>query len=170
MKQLDHAASPFLEKRFPIVIIADGIKSPANAGSLLRLADAFNIEGVVFCGPEIDLSSNRLKRTARSTINSVKIIQRNDIFETCREYLLNDYMIFALEITKESVPLQTIDYSKFDKIALVIGNENVGIAEEVLNLIGHPIHINMFGKNSSMNVSHAAGIALFEITKSLNAI
>ena len=170
MKQLDHENSLFSEKRFPIVIICDGIKSPANAGSLLRLADAFNIEEVIFCGPEIDLSSNRLKRTARATINSVKILQKNDILETCHDYSNKGYSLFALEITKESLPVQSLDYNRFSKIALILGNENVGISEEVLEVSHRLIHINMYGKNSSMNVSQAAGIALFEITKSFDAI
>ena len=170
MKQLDHESSLFLEKRFPIVIICDGIKSPANAGSLLRLADAFNIEEVVFCGPEVDLSSNRLKRTARATVNSVKTLQKEETVVTCLEYAEKGYSILSLEITEASEPVESIDYSSFPKIVLVLGNENVGISEEILKISNRIIHINMFGKNSSMNVSQAAGIALFEITKCLKAI
>jgi len=52
-------------------------------------------------------------------------------------------------------------------VALVIGDENSGISEEILSQCKKQVHITMFGKNSSMNVSQAAAIALYELTKQL---
>ena len=54
------------------------------------------------------------------------------------------------------------------KIALVIGGENHGISSEVLQEIDIAVHITMYGKNSSMNVVQATGIALHCIIQSLN--
>ena len=53
------------------------------------------------------------------------------------------------------------------KIALVIGNEQLGISAEVLELVQQTIHIEMFGKNSSMNVVQAAGIGLYSLINKL---
>ncbi len=168
MIQLSHNKIPFKEKKFPIVLVLDSITSPANVGSLFRLADTFNIEKIIFCGSTFaDLSSNRLKRTARSTVQTIPSERQEDTSKTCRLLASHGYSILSLEITKDSEAVDSINYDKFEKIALVLGNENSGIDEEVLKLSYKSLHINMFGKNSSMNVAQAAGIALFEITKSL---
>lgn len=168
MIQATHENSGFREKKFPLTLVLDSVTSPANVGSIFRLADAFNVEKIIFCGSNApDLESNRLKRTARATIQSVPHEYKENILETCRELSQEDYRLFSLEIAIGSNAIETLDYSGFKKVALILGNENTGIQEEVLKLSDLKLHINMFGKNSSMNVAQAAGIALFEITKSL---
>lgn len=153
------------------MLVLDSITSPANVGSLFRLADAFNIEKIIFCGSTFaDLSSNRLKRTARSTINTIPAEHHENTAETCLNLVSQGYTVLALEITQNSEPVDSVEFEKMKKIALVLGNENSGIEEEVLNIVNQSLHINMFGKNSSMNVAQAAGIALFEITKSLQPV
>lgn len=76
----------------------------------------------------------------------------------------NNFEIIALEITSNSKPLKEVMISFDKKIALLIGSEINGISEELLKLSDQIVHINMFGKNSSMNVVQAASIALYEIT------
>ena len=170
MIQRTHESTPFEKKKFPVVVILDSVSGPANIGSIFRLADAFNIEKLVLCGTTVDFNSNRLKRTARSTIKSVDFEERDNVLLTCKEYQHLGYSVLALEITLDSESIENVDFSSFKKIALVLGNENSGIEEKVLNKAHKKLHINMFGKNSSMNVAQASGIALFEITKSLQPI
>ena len=50
---------------------------------------------------------------------------------------------------------------------MLIGNEIDGISETFLKKSHQVIHIEMFGKNSSMNVVQATGIALYELTKKM---
>lgn len=167
MSQLSHHNTTFTETKFPIVLILDGLQSPANVGSVFRLADTFNIEKIVLCGPGVDLKSNRLLRTARSTVNSVPFEEEKEIVPTCQNYEQKGYSLIALEITEKSIPLQKTTFNDFEKIAMIIGNECSGIQPTVLDLVHRSIHIEMFGNNSSMNVAQATGIALYEITKSL---
>jgi tRNA G18 (ribose-2'-O)-methylase SpoU len=70
-----------------------------------------------------------------------------------------------LEITNNSKPLGKFTFPKNKKIALIIGDENFGVSEAVLNLSEDIIHINMFGQNSSMNVVQATSITLYEISR-----
>ena len=171
MIQLNHETIPFEEKRFPIILVLDSVTSPANIGSLFRLADAFNIEKIIFCGTSFsDISSNRVKRTSRATINNVKYEEQAHAGFTCEKLSSQGYTIMALEIAQGSIAIDSQNYGQFNKIALVVGNENSGIDEEVLKVADEKLHITMFGKNSSMNVAQAAGIALFEITKSLQPV
>ena len=165
--QLTHHSTAFEEKKFPLVLVLDGVASPANIGSLFRLADAFNIEKLILCGPEINLDTPRIQKTARSTIGRVNFVQLQGAGDVCGDLKNEGYTLLALEITDDSLPLDSISYKELKKVALIVGNEISGISEGLLNLSDNRLHITMFGKNSSMNVAQSTGIALYEITKSL---
>lgn len=164
MLQHNHESTPFSDKKNNIVVLCDGLQSPANIGAIFRLCDAFGVAEVVFNTP-IDLSSNRLKRTARNTekIISYKIVE--DLEAVLIKFQQKKYTTVALEISTNSVPLSKISNLKNDKIALVIGNERTGVSEKILRNVQHVTHIKMFGSNSSMNVAQATAIALYELTK-----
>ncbi|HET8752865.1 MAG TPA: TrmH family RNA methyltransferase [Salinimicrobium sp.] len=166
--QLSHHSAKFKKGKFPVVLIADGVNGPANIGSLFRISDAFNIEKLILCGPETDLSSPRLIKTARGTLKNVPFEQQKNTFQVCEEYSKEGYILLALEITESSASLDSFSFDEYTKIALIIGNENFGIDKEILKLVQNSIHINMFGENSSMNVAQSAGIALYEITKCMS--
>lgn len=169
-EQLDHYSTNFSSEKFPILLITDQVNSPANLGSLFRLADAFHIEKIIFCGIEEEvINSNRLKRTARSTQNNVAF-QFEDSIETVIEHLQQQKIeIFALEITNDSIPVEEIQLQENKKIALIIGDENLGVNQDLLKKTSANLHIKMYGNNSSMNVAQATGIALYEITKKLSS-
>lgn len=139
----------------------------ANLGSLFRLADAFNIEKIVFCGSTVNFNSNRLKKTARSTYKTVDHEHLEDAEIALAQYISQGYAPIALEITGDSETLDSQNFKNTKKLLLVIGNESFGISPQLLERIKHKVHITMFGHNSSMNVAQAAGIALYEITKTL---
>ena len=168
--QSTHESSVFEKKHFPVVLVMDGISSPANMGSLFRLGDAFNVEKLIFCGCTVDVQSNRLRRTARSTVKNVIFEEQEDSEAVCKNLKDSGYKLLALEIASESIPLQDVYLESLQKVALVLGNERLGIKSSVLKMADELLHINMFGKNSSMNVAHAAAIALFEITKMLQPV
>ncbi len=168
--QLTHETSIFQEKKFPLILVLDSLMSPANVGSIFRLADAFGVKKVLICGTAVDLNSSRLKRTARATVDNVSYEMHDSTAAACEALSKRGYFLAALEISSSSAPVESLDYGRFEKFALVVGNERGGISENVLKITNKQLHINMFGKNSSMNVAQATGIALFEITKSLQPI
>lgn len=165
--QLSHNEHAFAIKKFPIILLTDNLMGDANIGSLFRLADAFNIEKLIFCGTPVNIHSNRLKRTARATVQNVQ----NEFWENSIEaigcFKEKGYKSIALEITSNSVAVDAMKYNNEEKILLIVGNERHGVSDEILKLVDTKIHINMYGRNSSMNVSHATAIALYEISKTL---
>lgn len=137
----------------------------ANIGSLFRLADAFNIEKIIFSGTPINLKSNRLRRTARGTFENVDFDYSENSLDVIENYKSKGYEPVALEITSDSIALDTLNLKKDSRILLIVGNERHGISEMVLDMVPTKVHISMFGNNSSMNVSQATGIALYEFSK-----
>lgn len=169
MKQLIHEQNKFQERKFPIVLLLDNITGEANIGSLFRLADAFNIEKIIFTGTPPNLQSNRLKKTARSTHQRVLFEIQEDNFQEAKNLKEQNYLLYALEITSDSLPVEDFEYQQGRPLCLILGNEVSGINDELLKISDKRLHISMYGQNSSMNVAQAAGIALYEITKTILA-
>ncbi|EHQ01252.1 TrmH family RNA methyltransferase [Gillisia limnaea] len=165
--QLAHKAHSNPQSKFPVVILTYNLMGDANIGSIFRLADAFNIEKIVFCGTPFNPENNRLKRTARSTLKNVAFEFQENAREVVEKFKKLKYAVFALEITSDSQILGSINFEDESKIVLIIGNERNGIDDSLLEIADKKVHIEMFGKNSSMNVAQATGIALYEITKTL---
>jgi len=165
--QLNHTNTRFTKNNFPIVLICDGVQSPANIGSLFRISDALGIEKIIFCNASINLSSTRLLRTSRNTHKKVVHISSDNCLEEINALKQKGYRLLALEITDNSIPIEDISIDKNEKIAIIIGNEQHGISEEILNQIPISTHINMYGENSSMNVVQATSIALYNMISKL---
>ncbi|MGS2740640.1 TrmH family RNA methyltransferase [Sinomicrobium sp. M5D2P17] len=165
--QLTHSNNPFQKKEFPLIIVCDTVTGPANVGGLFRIAEAFGIREIRFCGSRSPEFSPRMKKTARAADKYVPYSYNEDTKNTIAGLKEEGYTLIALEITGESSSVSRFDFSDFPKIALIIGNENLGISPEIIRNSDHCIHIEMFGSNSSMNVVQATGIALYEMTRQM---
>ncbi len=168
--QLLHHESKFKIQKKPIVLLLDRVSDEANIGGIFRLADAFNIEKILFGEYQPNLNSNRLKRTARKTFQYIDYDFIQSCFTTVKAYEKEGYKIYALEITGDSVPIDSISFRQNEKVLLIVGNEQTGISKDNLDLSHTRLHISMFGINSSMNVAQATGIALYEISKTLYSL
>ncbi|WP_053977773.1 TrmH family RNA methyltransferase [Mangrovimonas xylaniphaga] len=166
MTQLTHYTSNFTKKQFPITIVCDNISNAPNIGSLFRTADAFGVEQLIFCGNDIPMG-RKMTKTARATEKVVSFKIEENTLEVVLGLKQKGFQIIALEITSNSIPLHTFNYSDQSPIALVIGDENFGVSEEILKNCDHILHIEMFGQNSSMNVVQATSVALYELTKQI---
>lgn len=164
--QLTHYNTDFKKQNFPITLVCDNVTNAPNIGSLFRIADAFGVEKLILCGKNIALE-RKITKTSRATEKVVTYEIKDSAENVVSDLLYSDYQIIALEITDSSIPITEFNFSKEKPICLVIGGENFGISEAILNMAYAKIHINMFGQNSSMNVVQASNIALYEITKQL---
>ena len=162
--QLNHYNSTFKKQKFPITLICDNVTNAPNIGSLLRISDALGVEELIFCGENSQLGK-RMKKTSRSTEKYVSYKEESDILQVVTSLKAKRYFIIALEITDSSISLDDFILNTNQPIALIIGNENVGVSEDILKLADEIVHIKMFGENTSMNVVQATSIILYELTK-----
>lgn len=168
MSQLTHYNTNFKKQKHAITVVCDNVTNAPNIGSLFRIADAFGIEELIFCGTNISIGK-RITRTSRSTEKYVSFSISEQIELQIESLKTKNYYLIALEITENSQPLTAFKLDTNQPIALVLGDENFGISETILNQVDSVVHINMFGNNSSMNVVQATSISLYEITKQLNS-
>lgn len=148
-----------------IVIIAENIRTPENVGMIMRLAEAFAVEEIYFTGAfGVDLTT-KVKRASRNTYQKVKFNFVEDPLQAIEKVRDEQYQLLALEITKKSRAIQSVDFKKYNRIALVVGSERKGISEALLSEIPDAVHIPLYGENSSINVVTALAIALQEIAR-----
>lgn len=166
--QLTHYTSNFKKKKHPVTLVCDHITNAPNIGSLFRLADAFGIEELIFCGEDISLGK-RMTKTSRSTEKYVTYRLEKSIDVVIQDLKESNYHLIALEITESSKELNQFKLTTNLPIALILGHESFGISESILAQMDAVVHINMYGNNSSMNVVQAASITLYELTKQLNS-
>jgi tRNA G18 (ribose-2'-O)-methylase SpoU len=162
--QLTHEENQFERKTFPITLVCDRIYFQQNIGSLFRIAEAFGVENIIFLGKDIPLKPRKINKTSRSTHLHVPHLIIEETKDLIDYLLTNNFEIIALEIANNSKPLKEVIIPDNQKIALLIGSEIDGISDELLKISNQIVHINMFGKNSSMNVVQATSIALYEFT------
>lgn len=165
--QLSHGQSKFKKQQFPIILVCDNVTNAPNIGSLFRIADAFGVEELIFCGEHIPVG-RRMTKTSRSTEKYIKYSVESDVLSVVLVFKNLNYFLVSLEISEQSLPLHQFNFKLDKPIVLIIGDENFGISEAILKASNAILHINMYGENSSMNVVQATGIALYEITNQLS--
>ncbi len=141
------------------VVVADNLRTPENMGSVLRLAANIGAEKVLFVKRSDELPRNwKIKKTASGA--DEKISWQFVTFEELKEHIPVDYQIIAIETSDTAVNLY--ETSLPEKCAFVIGHEVYGIGEKLLAMAGKTVYIPIPGVISSLNVTHALWIVLFE--------
>jgi len=166
-EQLSHAESHSENTVFPLSILANNIEIAGNVGSLFRVADALGVEKLYLTGTTQTPPKYKIRKAARSTENHIPYIYEESALDVIKQLKTNDYTIIALEITANSKNIREFKLNKNQKTCLIIGSENLGIADDLLALADHHIHIPMYGKNSSMNVITSCAIAVHELIQHL---
>jgi len=140
------------------VIVCDGIQTPENFGSILRVADATGCQNIWLLDSDLDLKNKKLSKLARSTNQhlDIKHLTLDSFIEKKKQFVT----LCALEITTQSSNLFETNISSCD--AIIVGHESLGIRAELLNSCDKAIHLPMYGTNGSMNVSHALSVFLYE--------
>lgn len=151
-----------------VFLIAHNIRSAHNVGSLLRTADGAGVSKVFITGftpaPIDRFGREDVKITKVSLGAEVSVSWEQDEIDVVLKKLRDAGVhIVALEQHPTSVPYDSLNMQ--GDIALLLGSEVGGIDAPLLESVDSIIEIPMRGKKDSLNVSVAAGIALFEITK-----
>ena len=166
--QLDHDAHKATLTKYPICFLANDIDVPMNIGSFFRIADALGVEKIYLTGNSIIPPNPKIRKTSRSTEKYVPYEYVENPIAVIENLKASGYRIVSLEITSKSIDLAQFQLTVNDKVCLILGSENQGISETLLEASDQTIHIPMLGANSSMNVASACSIATYTISSRMN--
>lgn len=146
------------EEDHSLILAAYELKTPDNAGSIIRLAGNLGIKEVYFIHENFEMRPRKMKRVAHSSIGHVKyhIVTEKEFWQKIPQ----SYQVIALETTENSKNI--FSHTLPNKCVLMCGNERFGISNELLQKCHESVFIPNPGKTSSMNVSHAISVAAFE--------
>ena len=146
-------------KKTPITIILPDIRSAMNIGAIFRTADAIGAEKIYLTGYSATPAHPKVAKTAIGAENTVPWEYRDDLETLIAELKTAGYTICALEKTATSKSLWEV--KPIFPVALIVGNEILGVPEEIQRLCDEVVHLPMLGAKESLNVATASGIALY---------
>lgn len=151
----------------PFIVVLDGITDVRNFGAISRTCECVGANAVVI--PErgsVSVNADAVK-TSAGALHHLPVCRERNVVSAVKFLKENGYQIVAAS-EKASISYTEADYT--GPIALVMGAEDIGITPEVLRLCDTFVSIPMFGNISSLNVSVAAGVMMYEVVRQrLNA-
>lgn len=149
--------------RMPVHIILDNLRSAFNVGSIIRTADCVLAEKIYFCGYTAHPPNKKLEKTSLGALPFVPWEHRESAVETVHALKNQNIPVIALETTNLSQSIWEFEFPL--PVALVMGNEALGVSRSVLKLADAVVEIPMLGYKNSINVAAASGIASYEIQR-----
>ena len=140
------------------IVMADNLLTPDNMGSMIRLADNIGASEMIFLGIEPTHSLSRVRKCAASSKDNIKwyFTEEQDL----HKLIPANKKIVAIETATNATNIYETELPA--DAAFIVGNESHGIREEILNQCDLIVYIPIPGPTRSLNVSHAASVALFE--------
>ncbi|HHR6079456.1 TPA: 23S rRNA (guanosine(2251)-2'-O)-methyltransferase RlmB [Providencia alcalifaciens] len=146
----------------PFLLILDGVTDPHNLGACLRSADAAGVHAVIVPKDKSAQLNATAKKVACGAAENVPLIRVTNLARTLR--LLQEYNVWIVGTAGEA------DHNLYQSkltgpIALVMGAEGEGMRRLTREHCDELISIPMAGSVSSLNVSVATGVCLFEAVR-----
>lgn len=145
-------------------IIAHNIRSLHNIGAIFRSADAFSIDKIWLTGYTAAPPRPEIAKVALGSDQRVTWEKRENIAKLLSELKNQGFSIVALETGKGSISIEKFQHPAMET-ALILGNEVEGLEKSILEQVDQILEIPMPGQKRSLNVSVAAGIAMFALSQ-----
>jgi 23S rRNA (guanosine2251-2'-O)-methyltransferase len=158
LRELVEAAAP----EAPLLVVLDGIEDPHNVGALLRTVDAAGAHGVVRQARHSASLDGAAAKASAGAVAFVAVATEVNIARAIEE--LKELGVWTVGLAAEA----TETYDAIDltlSTAIVLGAEGTGLRRLVRERCDRLVSIPMHGAVSSLNVSVAAGVVLFEAAR-----
>lgn len=150
------------EPRFDVTVVLDQVRSPYNAGSVLRLIDNFGFRRLVHNSDWLSMDHPQLRKAARGSQKWIPVELKKDLAGWLQNIKLP---VIGLETSDEAIAME--EWQPEKSCVLILGNESYGITTELRNCCETLVEIPMFGFKKSMNLHHALAISGYRITASM---
>jgi putative hydrolase of the HAD superfamily len=140
------------------IVIADHLMTPDNMGAMIRIADNIGATEMCFLGDETKHSLGKVRRAAASSRGNIRwyFTEETDL----RKLVPKSKTIVAIETADNATCIYDTELP--EDVAFIVGSESHGLSEELLRQCDMVVFIPVPGPTRSLNVSHAAAVALFE--------
>ncbi len=157
LRDYRRAHSPTIE----VVLVLQSVSYPVNVGALFRIADASRVRRMILCGATPTPPNPTIIKVGRDKHHNVPWEYEQRTEDALLRMRTAGYYIVALEITDTARPYYEVAYP--DRVCLVLGNEDHGVARSVLELCDIAVFVPMYGQGQSLNVHVCAAVLLYHL-------
>ena len=147
------------KKGHQFLLALDGVEDPHNLGAILRTCDAAGVDGVILPERRAAPLNATVAKTSAGASEHVRIAQVTNIVRSLEQAKQRNFWIVGLD------ERGSMNYSDFDfqaNVVLVLGREGAGMHDLVKRTCDHLLQIPMAGSVSSLNVSVAGAVVMYE--------
>jgi len=142
-----------------LVVVLDGVEDPHNLGAIIRTAHAAGAGAVVIPERRAASLTDVVAKAAAGALEHLPVVRVTNVNRTLEDLKKRGFWIYGLD-ERGDKNYDEVDYAT--PTAFVLGGEGKGLHEQVRKHCDILVRIPMAGKISSLNVSVAAGVVLFE--------
>jgi 23S rRNA (guanosine2251-2'-O)-methyltransferase len=150
-----------------LVVVLDGVEDPRNLGAIVRTVEAAGADGVVLPERHSTGLSETVSRASAGALEHVRVARVGNLSQAIARLKEKGLWVVGFDAAG-SQRWDAVDYKR--PLAVVLGGEGRGIRRLVRENCDEVVSIPLFGHVSSLNVSVAAGIALFEVIRQRGSV
>src|SRR6266705_1936363 len=150
-----------------LFVVLDGVEDPRNLGAILRTAEAAGADGVLLPERHSAGLSETVNRASAGALEHVHVARVGNVVQALEALKARGIWVVGFDAAGTE-RWDRVDLKR--PVALVVGGEGRGIRRLVRKHCDHLASIPLFGHVDSINVSVAAGIALFEAIRQRGAV
>jgi tRNA (guanosine-2'-O-)-methyltransferase len=143
-----------------LTVVMENVNDPHNISAVMRTCDAVGIQDLYILNTKIAKHDYFGVKSSSSAAKWLTVHQFTDA-KACFEALRKNYnKIYTTHLSSDAVSLYDIDFT--DSVALVFGNEHVGVSEETIAMADGNFIIPQLGFIQSLNISVACAVSIYE--------
>ena len=149
----------YSEGKDPFLLILDRVTDVRNFGAIARTAECAGIDAIIIPDKGNAPITDDAIKTSSGALNHLSVCRAADLKKLVRQLQDNGIRVIACT-EKTNADIYSADFKS--PVAIILGSEEDGIAPELLKAADQAVKIPLRGKVGSLNVSVAAGIAIYE--------
>ncbi len=150
-----------------LAVVVDRPGNPGNLGTLIRSCDAFGVNGIILSGHGVDLYEPATVTASRGSLFAVPVVRVPSHEDTLRWVTAVRTELGGCRVlgTDEAGSIDLHESDFLGPTVLLLGNESHGLSHAYRELCDDVVRIPMVGSATSLNVSVAASIVLYEAVR-----
>ena len=146
-----------------LALILDSVQTPYNVGAIVRLAAAERVEHLYLAGATPPPTSSKSAKTSLGSQRFVTWTVHDDVAGALAAAHDAGYFVLALELAHGAVALHEVDLP--GDVCVAVGHEDKGLSPVALRQADAVAFVPQLGRVGSLNVAHAAAIAVYEVRR-----
>lgn len=147
------------QQKLGLLVLLDGLSDPHNLGAILRTCDGVGADGVIIGKHRSVGLTPAVAKVSTGAIDTIKVVEVTNLVQTIKQLKEVGYWVVGCDMAGQDYYQPAYD----TPICLVVGSEGDGISRLVKEHCDYLVRVPMVGVISSLNVSVATALVLYQI-------